>query len=70
MRGGAGDDLYVLHNGDDVVIEAAGEGVDRIVAFIDHTIEDNVENMIMGAAILAPATRSITASTAMAATTR
>jgi hypothetical protein len=35
----------IVENGGDVVIENGGEGLDTIISLLDHTIEDNVENM-------------------------
>lgn len=38
MRGGAGDDLYLVHNTLDVVEELANEGNDRVSASQDYTL--------------------------------
>ncbi len=46
MRGGAGDDTYYV-DADDIVIEADGEGTDTVRAFVDWTLEANVENLLL-----------------------
>jgi predicted extracellular nuclease len=45
MAGGAGNDIYFLDSRSDVVIEAAGGGIDRVSSFISHTLANNVENL-------------------------
>ena len=46
MRGGAGDDIYVVDDAGDTVIEAANGGTnDVVLAFANHTLAANVENM-------------------------
>jgi beta-glucanase (GH16 family) len=47
MVGGGGDDTYYLKDRRDVVVELAGEGVDKIVAWHSVTLADhpNVENL-------------------------
>jgi hypothetical protein len=47
MRGGLGDDDYWVDTGGDAVIEAAGQGIDRVSAFTHFILPDNVENMTM-----------------------
>jgi len=47
MTGGAGDDNYVVDDAGDVVIEAAGEGIDRVVSALGaYTLADGVEELI------------------------
>jgi trimeric autotransporter adhesin len=44
MRGGAGNDTYHVDNAGDSVVELAGEGTaDTVVAYVTHTLADNVE---------------------------
>ena len=43
MNGGEGDDYYFVDNAGDVVVEAAGEGYDRVSTTITYTLADNVE---------------------------
>ena len=45
MVGGKGDDIYLVTDPADVVIEAAGEGVDEVRTTVGYTLPDNVENM-------------------------
>lgn len=47
MRGGAGNDLYVVYEAGDQVIEAAGEGRDRIrTAATSYTLGANIEELV------------------------
>ncbi|HEY0623756.1 hypothetical protein [Sphingomonas sp.] len=47
LRGGAGNDLYVVYEAGDQVIEAAGEGRDRIrTAASSYTLGANVEELV------------------------
>lgn len=43
MFGGAGDDIYMVDDRKDVVVEAAGEGVDTIYSSADHTLAAHAE---------------------------
>lgn len=45
LIGGTGNDLYTIDNVGDVVVELAGEGVDRVRSSISYTLGDNVENL-------------------------
>jgi Ca2+-binding RTX toxin-like protein len=47
MHGGAGNDLYIVDHATDAVIENAGEGTDRVAAWSDFTLGDNVDNLIL-----------------------
>jgi len=44
LAGGEGDDAYYV-DGDDEVVELAGEGEDTIYASLTYTLPDNVENL-------------------------
>ncbi|WP_246153930.1 M10 family metallopeptidase C-terminal domain-containing protein [Methylobacterium oryzihabitans] len=48
MVGGLGNDTYVVDTINDVVVEQAGEGVDRVLTGISYTLGDHVENLGMG----------------------
>ncbi len=50
MTGGAGDDTYHVDDARDVVIEAANEGIDTVIASVDWVLGDNVENLVLEAA--------------------
>jgi Ca2+-binding RTX toxin-like protein len=53
LVGGTGNDYYVVDSGQDQVVEADGAGVDSVVASVDYTLSDNVENLFLtGNAIL------------------
>lgn len=47
LVGGAGNDVYVIDNVDDVVVERADEGNDTVHSSISHTLEVNVENLVL-----------------------
>ncbi|MEG9491116.1 Ig-like domain-containing protein, partial [Mannheimia indoligenes] len=48
MFGNAGNDTYVIDSVGDVVTEEANEGdADNVYSFIDHTLENNVENLTL-----------------------
>lgn len=46
LIGGTGDDRYYVNNSGDLVVEAAGEGVDTVYVFSSaaYTLTDNIEN--------------------------
>ena len=46
-RGGAGDDLHYIDNSSDLVVEAAGEGVDTVYARATFVLGANVENLVL-----------------------
>lgn len=50
LEGGAGDDAYVLRDALDLVVEAAGGGRDRVVAFVDVTLAAEVEDLRLAVA--------------------
>jgi len=43
MNGGAGNDTYIVDNGSDVVVEVAGEGIDRVMSAVGRTLGANQE---------------------------
>lgn len=45
MTGSTGDDVYHVDEAGDIVVEAQGEGEDRVVAGIDYTLGDHVEHL-------------------------
>ena len=49
MTGREGDDVYHVDDAGDMVIEAAGEGVDQVFSTVDHTLAANVENLTLEA---------------------
>lgn len=54
MSGGAGNDLYIVANIGDRVIEVSGEGIDKVMSSVSHTLADHVENLVLtGAANIA-----------------
>lgn len=47
MTGGLGDDTYIVDNVGDVVIEAAGGGIDTVLTARNHTLAAHVENLVL-----------------------
>ncbi len=46
MIGGDGDDTYRVNNKNDKIVEAAGEGDDRVYTTVSHTLSKNVESLV------------------------
>ncbi|MEM7766525.1 MAG: Ig-like domain-containing protein, partial [Pseudomonadota bacterium] len=47
MAGGLGDDRYQVDSPDDVVVENADEGTDRVDSTIDYRLGDHVEQLVL-----------------------
>ena len=47
MIGGLGNDIYSVDNINDVVIEIANEGTDLVLASINYTLGEDVENLTL-----------------------
>ncbi|EGF92973.1 hemolysin-type calcium-binding repeat 2 copies family protein [Asticcacaulis biprosthecium C19] len=47
MIGGTGNDSYVVDDAEDVVTEAAGEGIDLVSTALTHTLAANVDNLTL-----------------------
>ncbi|WP_439613383.1 beta strand repeat-containing protein, partial [Reyranella sp.] len=47
MTGGDGNDTYLVDHMGDVVIEAAGEGIDRVMSTVTYALSSGVENLIL-----------------------
>ena len=47
LAGGPGNDTYVVDSLDDLVVEAAGEGSDLVIAAIDYTLGAEVERLTL-----------------------
>ncbi len=47
MKGGGGDDTYVVDNAGDVVTEAAGHGHDTVESSLSFTLGAEVENLVL-----------------------
>ena len=52
MTGGLGDDSYAVNSGFDVVVEAAGGGIDTVTSTLDYTLSANVERLKLSGAAL------------------
>jgi Ca2+-binding RTX toxin-like protein len=56
MRGGMGDDTYVVESAGDLVTELPGEGVDLVYSVISYALSDNVEKLtLIGGSLGTPA---------------
>jgi Ca2+-binding RTX toxin-like protein len=47
MAGGRGNDTYVYSNLGDSIIERVGEGVDTVIAYVNYSLGNNLENLIL-----------------------
>ena len=47
LDGGAGNDTYIVDNSADVVVEAAGNGVDTVLASASYQLAANVEHLVL-----------------------
>ncbi|WP_286209074.1 calcium-binding protein [Azospirillum sp. A1-3] len=47
LLGGSGDDVYWVNGPEDVITEAAGEGIDQVVAKVSWTLGANLENLTL-----------------------
>jgi Ca2+-binding RTX toxin-like protein len=47
LTGGTGDDMLIVDDLGDTVVEFADEGTDGVQSYIDHSLVDHVENLIL-----------------------
>ncbi len=47
LQGGKGNDTYIVDDANDEVVELANEGIDTVKSSVDHSLDDNVENLIL-----------------------
>jgi Ca2+-binding RTX toxin-like protein len=52
MRGGLGDDHYLVDQAGDIAIEAAGEGYDTVHSSVSLTLADNIEQLVLNPTFL------------------
>ena len=51
LYGGLGNDNYSIYTDKDLVVEAAGEGIDVVYSEIDFTLPDHVEHLLLFSAV-------------------
>jgi Ca2+-binding RTX toxin-like protein len=47
MLGSGGNDVYLVHNRADQIIEYGAQGVDTVYAFVNYTLPDNVDRIVL-----------------------
>jgi Ca2+-binding RTX toxin-like protein len=47
LVGGSGNDIYMVHRPEDIIIEQAGEGTDEVWSYGDFTLPDQVEDLYL-----------------------
>lgn len=47
MVGGTGNDTYIVDSIGDIVVEAAGQGLDTVFSSVNHVLSANVENLTL-----------------------
>jgi Ca2+-binding RTX toxin-like protein len=47
LRGGIGDDVYVIDNSGDIVVENSNEGTDTVLSGVSYTLTTNVESLYL-----------------------
>lgn len=47
LHGGLGNDTYIIRDGLDVVHEGLKQGIDTVIATVNYTLTDNVENLTL-----------------------
>jgi Ca2+-binding RTX toxin-like protein len=47
LIGGLGNDSYEIDSLGDIVVEAAGDGIDTAISHISYTLSDNFENLTL-----------------------
>jgi len=50
MVGGLGNDIFTVDNVADIVIENAGEGIDRVYTTVSYALSDNIEKLTLSGA--------------------
>lgn len=56
MAGGTGNDSYIVRHSSDKVVEEKDQGTDHVLAYVNYTLADNVENLTV---INAPAKKIV-----------
>lgn len=47
LTGGLGNDTYVIDNSGDVILELAGEGIDKVQSAVTYVLSGNFENLML-----------------------
>jgi len=50
LEGGLGNDSYIVNHVNDVVVEGANAGIDRVISSSSYRLPNNVENLILSGA--------------------
>ncbi|MEV5407097.1 calcium-binding protein, partial [Streptomyces albidoflavus] len=63
LRGGDGDDIYIVDSETDQVTEDGDEGIDTIRSAVSYTLTDNVENLVLTGGVAIDGTGNALANT-------
>lgn len=47
LIGGDGDDTYIVDHEDDLLLESVAEGNDTVLAYVNYSLSENIENLVL-----------------------